>query len=206
MIKKSMTLAYEVGDKLYLNLTNKCPCACTFCIRNNGDGAYGSDPLWLEHEPSFEEMTAAIEKAEPERYTEIVFCGYGEPTEALELLCRTADYLKEKYPQIPTRLNTNGLSDLINKRPTAHLLKGRINTVSVSLNAADKEEYLKVTRPKFGEIAFEEMQRFAAECKKYTDRVMFTVVDILPAEEIEASRRLAEKLGIELRIREYIEN
>ena len=50
-MKKSMTLSYEVDKNLYLNLTNKCPCACTFCIRNNADGAYGSDPLWLEHEP-----------------------------------------------------------------------------------------------------------------------------------------------------------
>lgn len=205
MAKKAMTLAYSVGDKLYINLTNKCPCACTFCIRNNGDGAYGSDPLWLEHEPSLDEMTAAIEKADPSEYTEIVFCGYGEPTEALELLCGAADFVKDRYPLIPTRLNTNGLSDLINGKPTAHLLEGRIDTVSVSLNAPEKEEYLKVTRPKFGEQSFDEMLRFACECKKYVGKVMFTIVDILPKEQIEASKALADELGISLRIREYIE-
>lgn len=205
MARKAMTLAYSVGDKLYINLTNKCPCACTFCIRNNGDGAYGSDPLWLEHEPSTEELTDAIAKAQPERYTEIVFCGYGEPTEALELLCSAADFVKKNYPSIPTRLNTNGLSDLINGKPTAQLLEGRIDTVSVSLNAPEKEEYLKVTRPKFGGKSFDEMQKFACECKKYVKRVVFTIVDILPEEQIEASKALAERLGIELRIREYIE-
>ncbi len=205
MAEKSMTIAYSVGDKLYLNLTNKCPCACIFCIRNNGNGAYGSDPLWLEHEPSLEEIKDAIKKADPSKYTEIVFCGYGEPTEALELLCSTADFIKQNYNDIPTRLNTNGLSDFINKKPTAHLLKGRIDTVSVSLNAATKDEYLRVTRPKFGEDSFKEMQRFAAECKKYVKKVMFTIVDILPKEEIEQSKALAEKLGIGLRIREYIE-
>ncbi len=205
MAKKSMTIAYPVEDKLYLNLTNKCPCACIFCIRNNGDGAYGSEPLWLEHEPSLDEIIAAIEKAEPLKYTEIVFCGYGEPTEALELLCSIADYLKEKYPNIPTRLNTNGLSDLINGKPTAGLLKGRIDTVSVSLNAATKEEYLRVTRPKFGECSFEEMQKFASSCKEYVNKVMFTIVDILSPEETAESQKLAEKLGIGLRIREYIE-
>ena len=85
------------------------------------------------------------------------------------------------------------------------MLKGRIDTVSVSLNAATKDEYLRVTRPKFGEDSFKEMQRFAAECKKYVKKVMFTIVDILPKEEIEQSKALAEKLGIGLRIREYIE-
>lgn len=205
MAQKSMTLAYPVGDKLYLNLTNKCPCSCIFCIRNNGDSAYGSQPLWLEHEPSLAEITDAIKNADPSKYTEIVFCGYGEPTESIELLCSTADFLKENYPNIPIRLNTNGLSDLINDRPTAYLLKGRIDTVSVSLNAATKDEYLRVTRPKFGECSFEEMQKFASECKQYIDKVMFTIVDILPQEQIEMSKKLAEKLGIDLRIREYIE-
>lgn len=204
MAKKSMTLAYSVGDKLYINLTNKCPCACTFCIRNNGDGAYGSDPLWLEHEPSLDEMTSAIVKAQPMKYTEIVFCGYGEPTEALELLCDAADFVKKNYPGIPTRLNTNGLSDLINEKPTAHLLKDRIDTVSVSLNAPEKEDYLKVTRPKFGEKSFDEMLRFACECKQYVKKVMFTIVDILPEKQIEDSKKLADSLGITLRIREYI--
>ncbi len=203
-MKKSMTLAYPVEDKLYINLTNRCPCACTFCIRNNGDGAYGSDPLWLDHEPVLSEMTAAIDNMNPNKFTEVVFCGYGEPTEALELLCSTADYIKQNYPDIPTRLNTNGLSDLINKKPTAEMLKGRINTVSVSLNAGTKEEYLKVTRPKFGEESFEAMQRFACDCKGYVDKVMFTVVDVIGESEIEAAKALSETLGIYLRVREYI--
>lgn len=205
MAKKAMTITYVVGDKLYINLTNKCPCACIFCIRNNGDGAYGSDPLWLEHEPSLAEVTEAIDKACPSKYTEIVFCGYGEPTEALTLLCDVCDYIKKNYPDVPTRINTNGLSDLIHSRPTAHLLEGRIDSVSVSLNAPDKAEYLRVTRPRFGEASFEAMLAFASDCKKYCKRVMFTIVDILPEAEIKESEKLAQKLGIELRIREFIE-
>ncbi len=206
MIQKSMTIAYRVNDKLYLNLTNRCPCACIFCIRNNGSGAYGSDPLWLEHEPSLDEVKAAIDAADPNQYTEVVFCGYGEPTEALDMLCQTADYLREKYPHIPTRLNTNGLSDLIHGRDTAPLLQGRINTVSVSLNAGTEEEYLRVTRPKFGAQSYDAMQQFALRCKDYTDQVMFTVVDILSEEEMNAAKALTEKLGVSLRIRKYIEN
>lgn len=87
---KQMTIAYAVKEGLYLNLTNRCPCACTFCIRNEGDGVYGSNPLWLEHEPSYDEVRAALEEADYKKYKEIIFCGYGEPTEALDLLLKTA--------------------------------------------------------------------------------------------------------------------
>ena len=95
-MKKAMTISYEVGNNLYLNITNKCPCACTFCIRNNADGAYGSDPLWLEHEPTLEEIFADFEKRDIKKYDEIVFCGYGEPTERLETLIKSAEYLRKK--------------------------------------------------------------------------------------------------------------
>ena len=85
-----MTVVYEVKDGLYVNLTNRCPCACAFCIRNNGDGAYGSDSLWLDREPDADEVSAAIVAACPERFSEIVFCGYGEPTERLDVLLEVA--------------------------------------------------------------------------------------------------------------------
>ena len=85
-----MTVVYEVKDGLYVNLTNRCPCACAFCIRNNGDGAYGSDSLWLDREPDADEVFAAIVAACPERFSEIVFCGYGEPTERLDVLLEVA--------------------------------------------------------------------------------------------------------------------
>ena len=92
-MQKAMTIAYAVGRNLYLNITNRCPCACTFCIRTMCDGAYGSDPLWLEHEPSMEEIRAALDKEDLSQYEEVVFCGYGEPTERLDILCETAKLL-----------------------------------------------------------------------------------------------------------------
>lgn len=204
MSEKAMTIVYEVGNNLYINITNKCPCSCTFCIRQNGDSAYGSDSLWLEHEPSVEEITNALKKADFKKYNEIIFCGYGEPTERIEELIQTANFIK-KNDGPPIRLNTNGLSDLINKRPTAHLFEGKIDTVSISLNAGTKGEYIKVTRPSFGEEAFYAMQKFASECKKYVKNVMLTIVDVIGDEEISASRELSERLGIKLRIRKYEE-
>lgn len=107
-MQKAMTIAYAVGRNLYLNITNRCPCACTFCIRTMCDGAYGSDPLWLEHEPSMEEIRAALDKEDLSQYEEVVFCGYGEPTERLDILCETAKLLKSRGVKT-IRINTNGL-------------------------------------------------------------------------------------------------
>ena len=198
----AMTILYPVGQHLYVNLTNQCPCACTFCIRQNGDGAYGSDSLWLEHDPDFSEVKAAFAKWNLSEFTELVFCGYGEPTEALDLLLETARYAKSLPGCPPLRLNTNGLSDLIHGKPTAHLLEGLLDTVSISLNAGTEAEYLAVTRPKWNN-AFTAMQQFAVDCKQYVPHIMFTVVDVIPQEEIDAAQKLADSLGIPLRVRKY---
>lgn len=202
---KAMTISYEVGNNLYLNLTNKCPCACTFCIRNHADGAYGSDPLWLDHEPSAEEIFTDLNKRDMAKYSEVVFCGYGEPTCRLDAVIAVANELKS-HPNCPVlRINTNGLGDLINERPIAEELCSVIDIISVSLNAGTKDEYMKVTRPKF-ENAWEAMQKFTADCVKTgNSEVVMSVVDIIPSEQIEASRILAESLGAKLRVREYDE-
>lgn len=203
-MKKAMTIFYEVGDNLYVNLTNKCPCSCTFCIRNNADGAYGSEPLWLEHEPSVEEIFSAMDKLDIAKYSEIVFCGYGEPTSRLDTLITVADELKARQYCPPLfRINTNGLSDLINGKPTAEILCNIFDTVSISLNAGTEDEYMKVTRPKF-ENAFSAMQKFTADCvAQKSAKVIMSVVDVIPQEQIDASRKIAEKLGAKLRIRSY---
>lgn len=198
---KAMTILYTVGDKLYVNMTNRCPCRCTFCIRNNGDGAYGSDSLWLEREPSVEEIKAEFEKYDLSDFSEVVFCGYGEPMERADELADIAAFVKG-YSDIKIRLNTNGLGDKIHGRPTAQLLEGKVDIVSISLNSCDRERYNAVTRPKW-EDAFEAMLSFASDCRKYVPKVMFTVVDVISPEETEGSKALAEKLGIELRVRKY---
>lgn len=204
-MKKAMTIFYEVGDNLYVNLTNKCPCACTFCIRNHADGAYGSDPLWLEHEPSIDEIFEDMNSLDIAKYNEIVFCGYGEPTCRLDTLITVADELKAR-PNCPLlRINTNGLGDLINGKSIAKELCDFMDIISVSLNAGTKDEYMKVTRPKF-DNAWEAMQKFTADCvKQNSARVIMSVVDVIPAEQIEASRKVAENLGAELRVRTYDE-
>lgn len=199
---KGLTFVYAVHDNLYINLTNRCPCSCTFCIRHNGDGAYGSDSLWLEREPTCEEVLGEFDKYDMSKFSEIVFCGYGEPMERAEDVAFIGKELKKRYPDKLIRLNTNGLSDKIHGKPTAHLLKGAVDIVSISLNSGNAEDYNKVTRPKWAN-SFEAMLRFAEDCKKYVPKVMFTVVDVISEREINESKAVSEKLGIPLRIRPY---
>lgn len=199
---KEMTILYEIGDELYVNVTNRCPCACIFCIRKNGDGAYGSDSLWLMHEPAVQEFKEEVKKHDITKYREIVYCGYGEPMERPEFVRETALWLKENYNNINTRINTNGLADLINKKPTAEMLRDAFDTVSISLNASCEEEYNKVTRPSL-DGAFEAMLKFAKECKNIVPKVVFTVVDIISEDEIDKCKKLTKEMGIPLRVRIY---
>ena len=196
-----LTMLYTVGNKIYVNLTNRCPCACTFCIRQNGDGAYGSDSLWLEREPTVDEVIAEFDKYDISKYTEVVFCGYGEPMERAEDVAFIGRYVKENLG-LPVRLNTNGLGDKIHGKPTAEMLEGAVDIVSISLNQCDKEKYNAVTRPKW-EDGFDAMISFAADCKNYVPKVMFTVVDVISPEDISKCKALAMSLGIELRVRPY---
>ena len=203
---KAMTISYEVGNNLYLNITNQCPCACTFCIRNHADGAYGSDPLWLEHEPSMEEIIADLSKRGLNSYSDIVFCGYGEPTCRLDVLLETAKWIRSRLSgSTRLRINTNGLGDLVNNRSIADELCSVLDVISVSLNAGTEDEYMKVTRPKY-DNAFEAMQKFTADCvKNGSSEVVMSVVDVIPEEQITASREIAEKLGAKLRVRVFDE-
>ena len=198
-----MTITYPVYDGIYINMTNRCPCACTFCLRNQGASVYGSEPLWLDREPTVQEVCDNIDTWNLSKYKEIVFCGYGEPTERLYDLLEVAKYIKSKS-DIKIRINTNGLADLIWKESTAPKLQGLIDAVSVSLNATNKEDYLKIVRPKFGIESYDAMLKFTGECTKYVPSVMMTVVDqVTSKEEQVLSRQICESVGAKLRIRPY---
>lgn len=200
-----MTITYPVKNGIYVNMTNRCPCDCTFCLRQNADSVYGSDPLWLDREPTVQEVCDSIDSWDLEKYEEIVFCGYGEPTERLDDLLKVAEYIKSKS-NIKIRINTNGLADLIWEKSTAPMLKGLIDTVSVSLNATNKEDYLEVVRPKFGIESYDAMLKFTKDCVDYVPNVVMTVVDVVTSpEEQEQSRKICESLGATLRIRPYEE-
>ena len=199
-----MTVTYRVGTGLYVNLTNKCPCACTFCIRQNGPGVYGSDSLWLEREPTADEVCAAIE-TNLGGCRELVFCGYGEPTERLDVLLEVAGRFRKGHPDIPIRVNTNGLADLIAGRSTASRFKGLVDVISISLNAPTAEEYVALCRPKFGLAAYPALLKFAEEVKRVVPNTVFTVVgtDSFTPEKETVCRKVAADRGIPLRVRRF---
>ena len=198
-----MTITYPVHHGIYVNMTNRCPCACTFCLRRQSDHVYGSEPLWLEREPTVKEVCDSLDTWDLSQYDEIVFCGYGEPTERLYDLLEVAKYMKSKS-DIKIRINTNGLADLIWKESTAPKLKGLIDAVSVSLNATNKADYFRIVRPKFGMDSFDAMLKFTEECTKYVPSVVMTVVDeVTSKEEQELCRKICESIGATLRVRPY---
>ena len=202
---RSNTFAYIVGDNIYLNITNRCTNDCTFCLRNNGDAAYGSNPLWLEHEPTAEEVLCQVKNIFFDNCQSFVFCGYGEPTCRFQTLIETAKMLKNTYPNIPIRLNTNGQSELINCIETTSMLFGLIDSVSISMNSSNENDYDTLCRPVFGKKAFSAMIEFGKRCVGNIPCVQFSVVEqTLTTEDIKKCREITEKIGAKLRIRKFI--
>ena len=195
-----MTLLYPIENSLYVNITNLCCCKCVFCVRDITDSVGGSDSLWLDHEPTIDELKAELEKFNLDEYEEVVFCGYGEPLMRINEVVEFANYIKTKK-NIKIRVNTNGLADLIHKKKTAVLLKDAIDAVSISLNAPNEEVYLEVAKPAFGIKSFYAMLSFAKDCKTCIKEVCFSVVDEITDEEIRQSQELADSLDIPLRVR-----
>ena len=193
---------YDYGGGLYANITNRCPCRCSFCIRNMTDRLGDADSLWLRREPTLEEIKLLLNERELDEYEELIFCGYGEPTERLDILLETAKYAKEKCPDIKIRINTNGLSDLINGRDTTGDLFGIVDAVSVSLNEMNEVEYVKLCNPKFGKEAYKAMLDYTKRVKHFVSDVTMSVVGFsIPASHIEPCRKIAEDIGVKFRIR-----
>lgn len=199
-----MTIFYEFDGKIYANITNKCPCNCRFCIRKNSDSVGDNDSLWLEREPTFEEITAAFDAFPKDNMEWLVFCGYGEPMMRAELLLEVARYVKSTS-SLKIRVNTNGLVSLINPQFDLYSMRGVIDSVSISLNASNPDKYNDITKPKFGLPSYNSMLNFATIAQSIIPQVAFTIVDDgLPADEIEACRNRAEAMEIPLRIRHYV--
>lgn len=200
-----MEILYKVHNGLYANLTNKCPCACVFCLRQTMDCVGESDSLWLEREPSLEEVIAAFDKFDMSRFEEFVFCGFGEPTEALPVLLEVAKYVKKTFGT-KIRINTNGMGNLIWERDITPEFEGLIDVVSISLNTPNAERYQELVRSKFGAGSFEAMLDFAKRSKQHVPQVILSTVDTTITHEEEAEcQRICDSIGVTYRIRPWAE-
>ena len=196
-----MSIVYDYFGGLYINLTNKCPNACEFCIRNFTDSLGDADSLVLKEDPTIDEVKKELESWDVRRYDEVVFCGYGEPTERLPELLELARHIKAKYGR-QIRINTNGLADLIWGRPTAPDLKGVIDAVSISLNEADAQKYLDLCHPRFGLQSYDAIIRYIEDVKNYVPYVAVSVVThAISADSLQCCRQKAEELGVVFKMR-----
>ncbi len=200
-----MEILYKVHNNLYVNLTNRCPCACTFCLRQTMDRVGESDSLWLEREPTAEEVIADCANFDLSAFDELVFCGFGEPTEALPVLLQVADFFKETYKK-PIRLNTNGMGNLIWQRDITPDLAGRIDTISISLNHPDPAKYQALVQSKFGDDSFAAMLDFAKRATAHVPTVVMSTVDTTISHEEEARcQKICDEIGAVYRIRPWEE-
>ena len=193
---------YEYGGGLYANLTNKCPCRCEFCIRDMVGALGGADSLWLRREPTIEEIKELLGEWDLNEFDELVFFSDAATTERLEDLLATARYAKSLSPALRVRINTNGLSDLINKRDTTEDLRGIIDAVSISLNAKGPEEYLALCHPRFGIDSFDAIIDYTRRVKEVVPDVTMSIVGgTIPRQDERPCREIAESLGVKFRIR-----
>ncbi len=189
---------YTIGNKIYINLTNRCSNRCDFCIRQGRKGM-GQTPLWIDCEPDADEVIMQLPQNLDDYDGEVVFCGFGEPTYNLDTLEEVASYLH--CVDKTTRINTNGQANLIHGRDVSDVIADSCNVVNVSLNECNADKYQEHCNSVFGTKAFDELLQFAQLCKQRGANVIFSVVDSIGAADIAECQRLADSLGIPLRVR-----
>lgn len=195
-ISEKGEITYKIRDSLYINVTNNCTNKCRFCVRFRTSYVKGHN-LRLEKEPTALQIIKAIK--DPKAYKEVVFCGIGEPLLKLDVVKKVAKWVKEQGGWV--RINTNGHGNLIHGRNIVPELKGLVDSLSISLDAENEAKYEKICRPKI-KGAFKGMLDFAREAATCIPDVKLTVVEI-PGIDIEKCNKLAEDIGVELRVRKF---
>lgn len=193
----NLVYTYQIGESLYINVTNRCDSDCVFCKRKTTGEVHGYKlKMKKSEEPDADVYIKEI--GDPKKYKEIVFCGYGEPTIRWDVVKEVAKYVKANGGK--TRMNTNGHGNVINQKDITPELKDLIDTVSVSLNSVDPEQYAKLMRVK--PEMHSKMLDFAKKAKQYTNVVM-SVVGIDKVNIEEAKKFVTEEIGVDFREREY---
>lgn len=189
---------YTIGNKIYINLTNRCSNNCDFCIRHGRQGMENTT-LWIDVEPTAEDVIEQLPQNLDDYDGEVVFCGFGEPTYNFETLDEVASYLH--CVDKTTRINTNGQANLIHKRDVTDVIVDSCDVINVSLNECTAQKYQEHCKSIFGATAFDELINFAKLCKQRGGNVIFSVVDSIGATDVAECKKLAESLGIPLRVR-----
>jgi len=165
----------------------------------------GGFNLKLLREPTIEKIETELSEVLHKRSSDgIVFCGFGEPTERLDVLVEVTKWIRRQHGKpIQIRLDTNGHGYTLNpNRDVALELKNAgIDKVSVSLNAGDKETYNEICKPTFPE-AYDAVLEFILKTKGLVELEVTAVR--LPEVKLAKVQRVADKLGVKFKVREYI--
>lgn len=191
------TIVYPLKGNLYINLTNRCTARCVFCPRVSRPIVEGYN-LRLSYEPSVGDVIHAI--GNPAGYQEVVFCGFGEPTLRLYEMLEIAEWLKARQAKV--RLNTNGHGNLIHRRSIMPDLVGKIDAVSISLNAPDAAAYYRIVRPDFGPQTYQAVKEFIKECREKLPEVQVTMVDLASLDIFQCEKVAGQELHTSLKVRE----
>lgn len=194
---KDFILTYSIDDRLYLNITNRCTNNCSFCIRKTQKGVGYN--LWLDKEPTKEQMIDSLDRLD--RYSEVIFCGYGEPLIRIDLAKELAGYIKSEYGSI-IRINTNGHADLIHGPGSIERLRGLVDRINISLNAHNAEKYVELCSPTFGLKTYQGIIQFTESCIGVVPDITLSVVD-WPGVDLDKCSDIARSLGVKFRIRKH---
>ena len=205
------TLVYTITkedspETVYVNLTNACTNSCVFCIRDQKDDVCGSN---MRHDDNYtiEDIINQFEEYKPTP-TQVVFCGYGEPFLKKDMMKSFAKYLRKNYPEIKIRVNTNGHANAIYKTNVAEEFKNLLDEVSVSLNAANSNDYNEICSPKIQD-AYNEVKKFISSCVNAGIKTTASIVtgfDNIHNVNVNECKQIANSLGADFRNREYIKN
>lgn len=194
------TIVYRLDNKLYLNITNRCTNVCVFCPKFRNDYSVRDYHLKLfKREPTYEEIIGALRRFPG--YEEVVFVGFGEPTQRIDVLIAVARWLKENGVKT-VRLDTDGLGNLVYGRDITRELAGVVDAVSVSLNAPDAQTYSKLCNNAYGEASYQAVIDFIRLAKTRFHEVTATMVE-LPNIDVRATQVVADGLGVKFRVRPY---
>ena len=205
------TLVYSINDEkspstVYVNLTNACTNSCIFCLRSQKDDVCGRE-MWHDDKYTLNDIIEQFNNYK-DCAKEVVFCGYGEPFLKKDMMKDFCIYLRKHYPQIKIRVNTNGHANAVYKKNVAEEFKGLIDSVSISLNSDNAEQYNEICKPSI-DNAFEEVKKFAVSCKNAGIEINMSVVtgfDENHKINIDECEKIANSLGAKFRNREFIKN
>jgi TatD family-associated radical SAM protein len=195
---------YWLDNKLYLNITNKCSNSCFFCLKRYRHGVGGFN-LRLPEDPTVDQIAGELsEFLNMRSWDELIFCGFGEPTERLDVLLEITRWIRQHYRRpLQIRLNTNGHGYVLNpgRDVAAELKEAGVDKVSVSLNAGDRETYMEICKPIFAN-AYETVIDFIQKTKP----VLQIEVTAVRMQEVDLTKAqaVADKLGVKFRVREYV--